>query len=95
MPEERLPLKNHRLELNARKTAAVTGVKEVQSFDEQEVLLETEMGLLIIRGSGLHIDRLTTERGEVDLNGRIDSLIYTEAKDHAKNGENWLKRLLR
>ncbi len=95
MAEERVPVKNHRIEMSNRKTLLITGVKDVNSFDEQEILLETEMGMLLIRGSKLHIDRLSIERGETDVDGRVDSLIYTELKGHTKSGETWLKRMFR
>lgn len=86
---------NHRLEIDNRKTARITGVKDVHSFNEQDVLLETEAGNLQIHGSLLHIECLSIERGEVDLEGQIDSLIYTERKGHTKTGETWLKRMFR
>lgn len=86
---------NHRIELNDRKTMQITGVKDVHSFDEQEILLETQLGVLLIRGSKLHIDRLSIERGETNVDGRIDSLVYTERKGHTKSGESLLRRLFR
>ena len=95
MAEDRVPVKSHRIELSERKTLRITGVKDVHSFDEQEILLETELGMLLIRGSKLHIDRLTIERGETDVDGRVDSLIYTELKGHTKSGETWLMRMFR
>lgn len=95
MQEDRMPGKNHRIELSNRKNLLITGVKDVQSFDEQEILLETELGILLIRGSKLHIDRLSIERGETDVDGRVDSLVYTELKGHTKSGETWLKRMFR
>ena len=47
------------------------------TFDSQEVILDTEDGRLTIRGSELHVNRLTVEKGEVDLEGQVDSLIYS------------------
>lgn len=85
--------KTHRIHMNARKSAEITGVRDVRSFDEQEIVLETELGVLMIRGAELHVGRLTLEKGEVDITGRIDSLIYTERKGHTKNGESILSRL--
>ncbi len=86
-------IRSHRINMNARKSAEITGVKDVRSFDEQEIVLDTEMGILVIRGAQLHVGRLTLEKGEVDITGRIDSLIYTERKGHTKNGESILSRL--
>lgn len=85
--------RSHCIHMIARKSAEISGVKDVRSFDEQEIVLETELGILMIRGAELHVDRLTLEKGEVDITGRIDSLVYTERKGHTKNGESILGRL--
>ena len=67
----------HRLVLSDRHVGSVTGVNDVVSFDENEIVLDTEMGLLTIRGKELHVKRLTLEKGELDLEGQIDSLNYS------------------
>lgn len=85
----------HKLILNQRKTAQITGVKDVISFDMNEVLLETDMGMLQIKGKDLHVNRLNVERGEVDIEGIVDSLAYSEVSDFAKKGESLVKRLFR
>ena len=64
----------HKITMSNRKTCALNGVKDVLSFDIHEVLLETEAGMLMIKGEDLHVSRLTLERGEVDVDGQIDSL---------------------
>ena len=71
--------KPHTLLLDARKTARITGVTEVQSFDESCVVLSTVCGELTAEGEGLHISVLDIERGEVVIEGRVGSLLYTEA----------------
>lgn len=53
----------HRLVLSDRHTGSVTGVNDVVSFDENEIVLDTDMGLLTVRGKELHVKRLTLERG--------------------------------
>lgn len=68
----------HRLSLNGRKKALVTGVKDVLSFDANEVLLETDMGILMLRGDDLHVNRLSLEKGEVDIEGHVDSMNYSD-----------------
>ena len=93
--EVKQPQKTHRFDMNARSTALITGVKEVRSFDEQEVVLEMEQEILVIRGQGLHVGRLNIEKGEVDLTGRVDSLIYSELKGFKKSSESLMKRLFR
>ena len=86
----------HRISLVNREVCAINGVSDVLSFDVGEVLLETEQGMLMIRGSELHVSRLTLEKGEVDIDGRIDSLTYSEQTASAgSKAESLLSRLFR
>lgn len=87
--------KAHKLVVNNRKTSMVTGVLDVLSFDLNEVLLETEQGMLMVKGSDLHVNRLSLEKGEVDLSGNIDSIAYSDIHAKAKQGENILSKLFR
>ena len=73
--EERQVQKAHKVVLNNRRSGTVTGVLDVLSFDINEILLETEQGMLMVKGSDLHVNRLSVEKGEVDLAGNIDSLV--------------------
>lgn len=94
--EEKQPiLKGHKLSINARKTAAITGVNDVLSFDAGEVLLQTEQGILMIRGNDLHVNRLTLEKGEVDIDGKIDSLTYSDSVSGGKSSESLFGRLFK
>ena len=84
----------HRISLVNREVCAINGVSDVLSFDVGEVLLE--QGMLMIRGSELHVSRLTLEKGEVDIDGRIDSLTYSEQTASAgSKAESLLSRLFR
>ena len=95
MEEQRI-MKAHKLIINNRKTSMVTGVLDVLSFDLNEILLETEMGMLMIRGMDLHVNRLTLEKGEVDLSGKIDSIQYSDvSKGKGSQGESLLGRLFK
>ena len=67
--EEKQVQKPHKLVVNNRKTSMVTGVLDVLSFDLNEILLETEQGMLMVKGKDLHVNRLSVEKGEVDLSG--------------------------
>lgn len=91
--EERVLSGNHRLSVNGRKNADMTGVTDVIAFDMNEVLLETELGMLMIKGKDLHVNKLNLEKGEVDIDGTIDSLTYSEVSDYSKKGESLVKRL--
>ena len=85
----------HKLILNNRRTCNLTGVNDVLSFDEKEIILETEQGMLMIKGNDLHVNRLTLDKGEVDLDGRIDSFTYSEQSGVAGKGESFLSRLFK
>ena len=93
--EERTIQKNHKLVINNRKTSLVTGVADVLSFDLNEILLETEQGMMMVKGSDLHVNRLSLEKGEVDLSGNIDSVAYSEIPMGGKQGEKLFSRLFR
>lgn len=93
--EERMTQKSHKLVVNNRKTSMVTGVLDVLSFDLNEILLETEQGMMMVKGTDLHVNRLSLEKGEVDMSGNIDSISYSDAHVGAKQGENLFARLFR
>lgn len=78
MEELNAPVKTHKLTMSGRKTCLLSGVKDVLSFDLHEILLETEQGMLQIKGDDLHVSRLTLEKGEVDIDGRLDSFTYSD-----------------
>lgn len=94
MEERTMKSTNHNINLHSRESAVITGVKDVLSFDAAEVLLDTEQGILMIRGQELHVSRLTLEKGEVDVDGRIDSLTYSDT-GYGKSGESFLGRLFK
>ncbi len=68
--------KSHTLMLENRSRLSLTGVEDVSGFNEEAVSVRTTDGTLIIRGSGLHIDRLNLETGDVSVDGSIDSMQY-------------------
>ena len=93
--EEKQYSKAHKLILSNRRTGTITDVSDVISFDITEILLETEQGMLMIKGADLHVNRLTLEKGEVDIEGRIDSLAYSEVTSFQKQGESLIGRLFK
>lgn len=82
--EEKTIAKQHKLILNNRKAGSFTGVVDVLSFDLNEILLETEQGMLHIKGKDLHVNRLNLEKGEVDIDGEVDSLTYSQVPGKGK-----------
>ena len=85
----------HKATMTNRRTCTVNGVNDVLSFDLREILLETEQGMLMIRGNELHVNRLTLDKGEVDIDGRIDSLVYSDTAASGEKQESFLGRLFR
>ena len=64
-------------------------------FDVHEILLETDQGMLMIKGDDLHVNRLTLEKGEVDIDGKIDSFTYSEAALSSGKGESFFAKLFK
>lgn len=87
--------RTHKVSMTNRKNCLINGVNDVLSFDIHEILLETEQGMLMIKGDDLHVSRLTLEKGEVDIDGRIDSLTYSDAASSGHKNESLLTRLFR
>ena len=83
----------HKLTLTNRGALSINGVVDVISFDLNEVLLETEAGMLTIKGQDLHVNRLTLEKGEVDISGTVDSLLYSDISNYGQKAESFLARL--
>lgn len=76
--EKRTAKLPHSLILENRKALTLTGVSDVDSFDEQAVVAYTDLGELTVRGKNLHISKLSLETGELTLDGEIGSMVYTE-----------------
>ncbi|AXF56601.1 sporulation protein YabP [Salicibibacter kimchii] len=74
----------HDIVIKGRKTLEISGVKEVESFDSQEFLLETVMGYLSVRGNDLYMKNLNVEEGLVSIEGKIDDLIYVDEQSQGK-----------
>ena len=88
-------MKAHKLVLNNRKTSVMTGILDVLAFDLNEILLETEQGMLVIKGKDLHVNRLSLEKGEVDVTGHIDSCTYSDIQAAKKKDENFFLKLFK
>ena len=87
--------KSHKVLLVNRKTGAFSGVVDVLSFDVSEILLETELGMLLFKGHVLPVNRLSLEKGEIDVEGRIDALTYSDVKTAGKQTGTLLGRLFK
>lgn len=94
MIEERQPVRAHKISLLNRNLGVITGVKDVVSFDLNEIILDTDQGLLMIKGMNLHVKKLLVEKGEVEISGKIDSFLYSSIEEDGKK-EGFFGRLLK
>lgn len=91
--EEKSINASHKVMLNNRRTGSFTGILDVLSFDISEILLETEMGMLHLKGKNLHVNRLNLEKGEVDIEGEIVSMEYSQLQSIAEKKGAFLGKL--
>lgn len=89
MAGEERSFKNQNLILESRKRLSVSGVEEVDGFDETYVSVRTSLGTLSVRGHDLRVESLSVETGELLITGEISELLYEETS--VRSG--WLKRL--
>ena len=68
----------HNLILEDRRLLTVSGVSDVDSFDEETIVIFTDYGELTVRGSDLHINRLSVEVGDLTVEGKISALVYSQ-----------------
>jgi sporulation protein YabP len=79
----------HGVILEGRARLTVSGVEDVESFDDMEIVMQTSAGDLIVRGEGLHIDKLSLDTGELAVTGHITDLCYTEPS--VSSGSLWTR----
>ena len=86
------PEMSHHIILEEREQLVVSGVEEVESFDENTIFLTTAQGGLEIQGEGLHIEKLSLDGGDLRVEGRVSALIYES--DEGRRAGGFLARLL-
>ena len=91
--DERQLVKAHKISLNNRISGTMTGVREVISFDAGEIILDSAQGILIMKGQDLQVTRLTVDKGEVEIDGKIDGIMYTDPEEKKRSRENFLAKL--
>ena len=82
---------NHNVTISDRKTLMITGVKKIDSFDNEEFLMETTIGYIVIKGEELEIIKLDTYQGNVSIKGKINSLNYMETAKKEKEDSMFSK----
>jgi sporulation protein YabP len=84
----------HDVVMRGRRLLDITGVKQVESFDNEEFLLETVMGILAIRGQGLQMKNLDVDKGIVSIKGRIFDIVYLD-EQHGEKAKGLFSKLFR
>lgn len=85
-----MPAVEHRLELVGRERLTVSGVEDVDRFDETGIVMSTSAGTLVVTGEDLHIGKLSLDGGELHVDGRIDSVTY---EDEGRSRGGFFSRL--
>ena len=85
-----MPQAAHRLELIGREHLVISGVEDVERFDENGIVMATSAGTLVVTGEGLHIGKLSLDGGELHVDGRVDSVSY---EDGGREGGGLFRRL--
>lgn len=86
---------SHSVQINERKTAFLTGIKKIESFDANEFFVESIMGYILIKGENLELIKLDTFQGNLSIKGKIDSLNYLEEQNKKIKTENMLSKLFK
>ena len=81
--------------LENREKLNITGVLDVLSFDDQVVILETELGLLTVKGENIRINKLSLDSSEVTIDGEIYQMAYSEKEGIEKGGGGFLNKIFK
>ena len=85
----------HKVSMSNRSKLEMTGISDVVSCDLTKVLLESDYGVITIKGQNLHVNRLSVEKGELDIDGTIQAIEYSDKDNFSKKGESWFGKLLK
>lgn len=83
----------HHVVIEERKSLTVSGVEDVERFDESTIVLSTSKGAMVVSGENLHIEKLSLDGGDLKVEGDIDSIAYEDDAGGSRGG--FLSRLLR
>lgn len=94
MSEENTTLLKHQVTLTNRKELFIEGVKNIQSFDSSEFLIETIMGYMLIKGKGLMLGKMDNDNEELSIKGEVSSIDYISASKN-KGETGFFKKLFK
>ncbi len=91
---DNLILGGHELKISDRREIFLTGIKKIDSFDNEEFLMESNMGIILLKGSNLEIIKLDTHDGNVKIKGKIVSFTYLDGEGK-QNHESFFSKLFK
>lgn len=86
---------NHSINIVERKSMLITGVKKIESFDDEEFLMDTVMGFLVLKGNDLELLKLDTRDGNVSIKGTIKSFSYVDEGIKKEKDGSFINRLFK
>ena len=86
---------NHGINLVERKNLVVSGVKKIDSFDNEQFIMDTVMGILVVKGEDLELIKLDTMQGHVSIKGQVNSMTYLEGDKEKRKENSILNRLFK
>ena len=91
---DNLIISGHELKISDRREIYLTGIKKITSFDNEEFLMESTMGVILLKGSNLEILKLDTHDGNVKIKGKINSFTYLD-ENIKQNNESFFSKLFK
>ena len=91
---DKLELLSHNISITERQNIQISGVTKIDSFDNEEFLMESNMGIILLKGSGLEILRLDTHDGNVKIKGKINSFTYLDG-ENKQDKESFFTKLFK
>ena len=95
MVEERKAASKHTVFIEEKGKIAITGVFDVISFDEENILCDTEKGVMILKGSNFHVTKLNLDNGELAVDGEIYNVTYEDQSAFSKGKSSLLGKIFR
>ncbi len=86
---------NHAISLTERKNLVISGVKKIDNFDNEQFMMDTVMGYLLVKGEGLELIKLDTMQGTVIIKGLISGMNYLEEGNHKSKENTIFNRLFK
>lgn len=86
---------NHAIQIIERKNVLITGVKRIENFDSKEFFIESTHGFILIKGEELELVKLDTFQGNLNIKGKVNSLIYIDEAGKKAKGESVISKLFK